>query len=191
MDVNRLGSAMTRQADQSSASRRTAVADVRESHSHWRVRLLEGHWRVRLLEGVILILIGLNAYLVYSVVTSSAFYSPAEPTAAAFVDPSAFQVQVEVLNGCGERGIGQLAMRYLRERGFDVVNIGNADHFGYRETIVLDRKGTNGPSEAARAVGNALGTQYVLLQRNEDRLVDVSVVIGGDFGELLFYEEND
>jgi len=56
---------------------------------------------------------------------------------------------------------------------------------------VLDRRGTDGPSQAARAVGNALGTPHVLLQRNEDRLVDVSVVIGKDYGELLFYEEND
>ena len=181
-DKNRVDFAMTRLVNHSSPNRRDAVPDSIGSGSRWRV------W---LLEGVILILIGLNAYLVYSVVSSSVFFSSAERSAAAVVDPSAFQVQVEVLNGCGERGIGQLAMRYLRDRGFDVVNIDNADHFGYRETIVLDRKGTDGPSEAARAVGNALGTQYVLLERNEDRLVDVSVVIGGDFDELLFYEEND
>ena len=148
-------------------------------------------WRVRLLEGVILLLICLNAYLVYSVATSSAFFSSTEPSAEEVVDPAVFQVQVEVLNGCGERGIGQLAMRYLREQGFDVVNIDNADHFEYSETIVLDRRGTDGPSEASRAVGDALGTPNVLLQRNEDRMVDVSVVIGKDYDELLFHEEND
>ena len=126
-----------------------------------------------------------------SVATSSAFSSSAERSVEVVVDPSAFHIQVEVLNGCGVRGIGQQAMRFLRERGFDVVNIDNADHFEYRETVVLDRRGTDGPSEAARAVGNALGTQYVLLQRNDDRLVDVSVVIGKDYGELLFSVEND
>ena len=185
---------MARQVDPSSANRRETVSGGRGPG---------GRWRVRLLEGVILVLVGLNAYLVYSVATSSAFFPSDERSAAAPVDPSAFQVQVEVLNGCGETGIGQLAMRYLRERGFDVVHIDNADHFGYRETIVLDRRGSHGPngprgpnspdgpSEAARAVGNALGTPHVLLQRNEDRLVDVSVVIGKDYGELLFYEEND
>lgn len=179
---------MARQVNQSSENRRDTVSGGRGPG---------GRWRVRLLEGVILFLIGLNAYLVYSVATSSAFFTSAEPSAEPVVDPSAFEVQVEVLNGCGERGIGQLAMRYLRERGFDVVNIDNADHFGYRETIVLDRRGSNGPhgphgpSEAARAVGNALGTQHVLLQRNADRLVDVSVVIGKDYGKLLFYEENE
>ena len=175
-------SAMARPVIQSSANKRNALSGGRGSG---------GRWRVRVLEGVIIILIGLNAYLAYSVVISSAYFSPAERSDAAVIDASAFEIQVEVLNGCGERGIGQLAMRYLRERGFDVVNIDNADHFDYRESVVLDRRGTNGPSEAARAVGNALGTQHVLLQRNEDRLVDVSVVIGRDYGELLFYEEED
>lgn len=173
---------MTRQVNQPSANRSDAVPEGRESG---------GRWRVRVLEGVIIILVGLNAYLIYSVATSSAFSTSAERSVETVVDPSAFHIQVEVLNGCGERGIGQQAMRFLRERGFDVVNIDNADHFEYRETVVLDRRGTDGPSEAARAVGNALGTQYVLLQRNDDRLVDVSVVIGKDYGELLFSVEND
>lgn len=173
---------MTRQVNQPSVNPPDAVPEGRGSG---------GRWRVRVLEGAIIVLVGLNAYLVYSVATSSVFSTSAERSVEAVVDPSAFHIQVEVLNGCGERGIGQLAMRFLRERGFDVVNIDNADHFEYRETVVLDRRGTDGPSEAARAVGNALGTQYVLLQRNDDRLVDVSVVIGKDYGELLFSVEND
>ena len=181
-DAFRLGSAMTRQVNQPSANRRDAVPEGRRSG---------GHWRVRVLEGVIISLLGLNVYLVYSVATSSAFPTSTDRSAESIIDPSAFQIQVEVLNGCGERGIGQRAMRFLRERGFDVVNIGNADHFEYRESVVLDRRGTDGPSEAARAVGNALGTPYVLLQRNDDRMVDVSVVIGKDYGELAFSVEND
>ncbi len=173
---------MTRQVIQPAAKRPDAVSEGRGPG---------GRWRVRVLEGVIIFLVGLNAYLVYSVATSSAFSTSAVRSAESVVDPSAFHIQVEVLNGCGEQGIGQRAMRFLRERGFDVVNIDNADHFEYRETVVLDRRGTDGPSEAARAVGNALGTQYVLLQRNDDRLVDVSVVIGKDYDELLFSVEND
>ena len=180
--MNRVGSAMARQVIQPTASRQDAASDGRR---HGR------RWRVRLLEGVIVLLIGLNAYLVYSVATSSAFSSSADRPTEAAVDPSVFQIQVEVLNGCGERGIGQLVMRFLRERGFDVVNIDNADHFEYGETIVLDRRGKNGPSEAARAVGGALGTHNVLLQRHDERMVDVSVVIGKDYGELLFHEGRD
>ncbi len=180
--MNRVGSVMARQVVQSTASRQEGASGGRPRGSRWRVRLLEG---------LIFLLIGLNAYLVYSVATSSAFSSSAGRSAEPVLDPTAFQIQVEVLNGCGERGIGQLAMRFLRERGFDVVNIDNADHFEYRETIVLDRRGKNGPSSAARAVGGALGTPNVLLQRNDERMVDVSVVIGKDYDELLFHEEKD
>ncbi len=180
--MNRVGSVMARQAVQTTASRQDDASD-----GHRR----GGRWRVRLLEGAIVLLIGLNAYLVYSVATSSAYNSSAGRSAEPVLDPSAFQVQVEVLNGCGERGIGQRVMRFLRARGFDVVNIDNADHFEYRETIVLDRRGKNGPSSAARAVGGALGTPNVLLQRNDERMVDVSVVIGKDYDKLLFHDEKD
>ncbi len=150
-----------------------------------------GRWGVRLLEGVIVFLVGLNAYLVYTVATSAALPSSGERPAEAVLDPSVFQIQVEILNGCGERGIGQEVMRFLRARGFDVVHIGNADHFAYRETIVLDRSGKPGPSKAALAVGTALGTPNVLHQRNDARMVDVSVVVGKDFDELLFHDEKD
>lgn len=145
----------------------------------------------RVLESVIVLLIGLNAYLVYSVTSSATFYQSAEQLSEKPVDPSVFKIQVEVLNGCGERGIGRLVMRYLRTKGFDVVNIDNADHFEYRETFVLDRSGTKEPSAAAHAVGSALGTPNVLLQQDKNRLVDVSVVIGNDYPNLLFHEEAD
>ena len=181
-DANRVGVTMTRQVIKPMGNRPFQGQGSQRNANRGRVRVLEG---------VIVLLIGLNAYLVYSVATSSAFFSSAEQSAEEVVDPSVFQIQVEVLNGCGERGIGQLAMRFLRDKGFDVVNIDNADHFEYRETIVLDRRGTDGPSKAARAVGGALGTHNVLLQSNEDRMVDVSVVIGKDHDELLFHEEND
>lgn len=180
--MNRVGSAMARQFVQPAESRQDVVSDSDRRG---------GRWLVRLLEGVIVLLIGLNAYLVYSVATSSAFSSSAGQSTEAALDPSVFEIQVEVLNGCGEPGIGQLVMRFLREQGFDVVHIDNADHFRYIETVVLDRRGRNGPSEAARAVGVALGTPNVMLQRNDERMVDVSVVIGKDYDELLFHEEKD
>ena len=151
----------------------------------------DSRWVARILEGVIFLLIGLNAYLVYSVTRSATSYQSVEQLSEEILDPSVFKIQVEVLNGCGEQGIGQFVMRYLRTKGFDVVNIDNADHFEYSETFVLDRRATNKPSVAAHAVGNALGTHNVLLQQDKSRMVDVSVVIGNDYQNLLFHEETD
>lgn len=146
-------------------------------------------WRLWILEGVIVVLVGLNVYLLYSVfepsIPRTAFMEPPEQTAN-----SAFaHVQVEVLNGCGEAGISQQVMKYLRKQGFDVVNIDNAEHFKFPETIVLDRRGDKLVSASANAVAQALGTPHVIVQQNEDRLVDVTAIIGKDFQHLLFYED--
>jgi len=145
--------------------------------------------RLWIVEGIIVILIGLNAYLLYSVFAPTItgltpLDSPQMTSNSAYA-----YVQVEVLNGCGEAGISQQVMKYLRKQGFDVVNIDNAEHFKFPETIILDRRGGQEISESAKAVAQALGTPHVILQRNEDRLVDVTAIIGKDYQELRFYGE--
>jgi hypothetical protein len=146
-------------------------------------------WRLWVLEVVIVVLIGLNAYMAYSVMKSGTLSEwPVEkpqPKPA----PSYAHIQVEVLNGCGNAGAGQMALKYLRKQGFDVVNMENAEHFEFPETVVLDRTGKNIASEAAQAVAQALGTPHVILQRNDDRMVDVTAIIGRDYRQLRFYEE--
>ena len=145
--------------------------------------------RLWTVEVIIVILIGLNVYLLYSVFAPTItgltpLDSPQMTSNSAYA-----YVQVEVLNGCGEAGISQQVMKYLRKQGFDVVNIDNAEHFKFPETIILDRRGGQEISESAKAVAQALGTPHVILQRNEDRLVDVTVIIGKDYQELRFYGE--
>lgn len=141
----------------------------------------------RFLEGVIVALICLDAYLVYSVLYPSAGVSSRLNMQTP--PPLKARVQVEVLNGCGETGLSQKTRSYLRAQGFDVVYIDNAEHFDFPETVVLDRSGTDTVSDAARAVAYALGTTHVILQRNDDRMVDVTVIIGHDYERLRFYEE--
>ena len=50
-------------------------------------------------------------------------------------------VRVEVLNGCGTPGLAKKVTDFLRIKGFDVVNVGNAENFEFPETIVVDRVG--------------------------------------------------
>ena len=145
--------------------------------------------RLWTVEGIIVILIGLNAYLLYSVFAPTItgltpLDSPQMTSNSAYA-----YVQVEVLNGCGEAGISQQVMKYLRKQGFDVINIDKAEHFKFPETIILDRRGGQEISESAKAVAQALGTPHVIHQRNEDRLVDVTAIIGKDYQELRFYGE--
>jgi len=157
-------------------------------------KILKGNrFIVWVVESIIVVLIAFNAYLVYSLTSSSSynFFDSKLASVESGVDPSNFKIQVEVLNGCGEKGIGQKVMKFLRNRGFDVVNIDNANHFEYNETIVLDRKGSNGPSTDAFKVGVALGSPNVILQENTVRMVDVSVIVGKDYNRLLFYKEQN
>lgn len=148
-----------------------------------------GRLYVWLLEAVILGLIGVNVYLSYSFLVANTAPVAVIDTPVPLPSPSFARVQVEVLNGCGDAGAGQAALKYLRKKGFDVINMENAESFDFPETIVLDRSGQASVSEAAQAVAQTLGTPNVILQRNDDRMVDVTAIIGRDFDQLQFYGE--
>lgn len=170
------------------------MAKHRRKRHHTPLREFSGHagrkqLRVWFLEGAIVLLVGLNAFLLYSALSPSTSLSsqsqlplPAPPLVRE-------RVQVEVLNGCGETGISQQVRKYLRTRGFDVVHIDNAENFEFPETVVLDRRGQNAVSDAARAVAQALGATHVILQRNDDRMVEITVIIGHDYNQLRLSEE--
>jgi hypothetical protein len=87
------------------------------------------------------------------------------------------RVLVEVLNGCGVRGIARTVADDLRMQGFDVVGIGNATDFCYPATVVIDRSGS--PGKALR-VANCLGCSRVIRQEASDAFLDVSVILGSD-----------
>ncbi|MBD3411278.1 MAG: LytR family transcriptional regulator, partial [Ignavibacteriales bacterium] len=87
------------------------------------------------------------------------------------------------LNGCGVNGMGEIFTEFLRESDFDVIHTGNYVSFDVEHTLVVDRRGD--PANAA-AVAKALGVgkKQIVRELNEDYLLDVSVVIGKDFGAL-------
>ena len=91
-------------------------------------------------------------------------------------NPAAAQVQV--MNGSGVPELAQRAADRLRERGFDVVAVGNSDAADYAETLVLLRRGR---IDVARQVARALGRGEVLEQRDGSLLVDVTVILGRDW----------
>lgn len=88
-------------------------------------------------------------------------------------------IRVEVQNGSGVHRAGLGLAEDLRERGFDVVDIRNADRSDYAETIVLDRVGRG---EYAAKVASALGVPGFVEQRNEALLLEVTVILGRDRG---------
>lgn len=140
---------------------------------------------------VALLVLGLGVLvLVYGFVTRAA--RPAEATSPEREENPAQLVgeiiQVDVRNGCGASGVAAQTTRYLRERGFDVVESGNYVSFDQEKSMVLDRVGN---LEAARKVAAALGVpeERVRQEIRQDYYLDASVVIGSDYQSLHPFED--
>ncbi|MGE5174874.1 MAG: LytR C-terminal domain-containing protein [Hyphomicrobiales bacterium] len=86
-------------------------------------------------------------------------------------------IRVELLNGSGRSGLAGAMASYLRDGGFDVMVVNNADRSDYRNTIVVDRKGEGDP---AKTVAEYLGTRHVIEQLSSQEMIDVTVIVGRD-----------
>ena len=89
--------------------------------------------------------------------------------------PSGVRIKVQVLNATTTRGLARRATMHLRDRGFDVVDVGT-DPNGRDSVLVLDR--SNHP-EWAKLVARALGGARVLSRPDSSRYLDVTVLLGG------------
>ena len=124
----------------------------------------------------------LVAVLVYGLATR-ALTPRTTPTRA----EGASRVQVEVRNGAGVDGLAATATAYLRRRGFDVVEIGNAP--ARDTTTVLVRSGT---ALDARHVAQALGLgvdRVVTGGPTTDYSLDVTVTLGADYARLAPFDD--
>ena len=88
--------------------------------------------------------------------------------------PEGTRVRVEVLNGTATRGLARRATLHLRDRGFDVVAMGNAPE-RRDSTLVLDRAGN---AEFAKMVAEALGGARIESRADPSGYLDVTVVLG-------------
>ena len=120
-------------------------------------------------------------YFSYALLSQSA--KPIESVNQNMPAGQARVIQLDVLNGCGAKGVGSKFTTYLRSCGFDVVEMKNYKTFNVQQTLIVDRIGD---LELARRVASALGvsSKNIIQQINPDYFVDVSVVIGNDFVKL-------
>ena len=88
------------------------------------------------------------------------------------------RLKVEVLNAGGVSGLARLATEHLRDRGFDVVYMGNAGDFEQQATVVVAR---TADVEGARRIARALGTDSVVVEPDPQLFVDATVRLGKDW----------
>ena len=100
------------------------------------------------------------------------------PLLAALADaphaPTGQRIRVQVLNTTKTRGLARRATRLLRDRGFDVVDIGNVSPT-IDTTIVLDLSGHPAWADAAAKVMAPARTRA---RTDSSRYLDVTVLIG-------------
>lgn len=89
---------------------------------------------------------------------------------------------VQVLNGCGAAGAADRVANFLRSKGFDVKDIGNASAWNHESTMVISRTADMG---LANSIEKLLKTGKVTLIRNGDSMYDVTVIAGPDFEERI------
>lgn len=90
--------------------------------------------------------------------------------------------QIQVLNGCGKSGAAELFRNYLTDRGFDIIEFGNAGSWNYAHTIVVART-ANEP--VARDLAKVLDTDNLIHLFDPMAMVDATVFIGKDYEELI------
>jgi hypothetical protein len=90
-------------------------------------------------------------------------------------------VSVQVLNGSGVSGIAARVASHLRDGGFRVVEVANADRQDYFATLVVARRADVG---GAATVARYLGGLPLIRQAWSSELADVTVVIGDDRSRL-------
>jgi hypothetical protein len=91
--------------------------------------------------------------------------------------PAGTRIRVQVLNATKTRGLARRATFFLRDRGFDVVEVGTWSQ-GSDSVVVLDR---SGHPEWARLVAEALGGGRVESRPDSSRYLDVTVLLGASW----------
>lgn len=91
-------------------------------------------------------------------------------------------IQINILNATGENRIGARFRDYLKQKGFDVVDMGNYKT-EVEKSIVIDLCGDINKS---KRVADALGVSQrnVIQQLDKTKFIDATVLIGKDYSEL-------
>lgn len=139
----------------------------------------------------IIILFLICGYLVFSITSKTMSSKNKGPvsitdTTNKITNQPNLTMQLDVRNGTGEDGIAKLFTDYLREKGFDVVEIGNYNTEDQEKSLILDRKGN---LQNCKKIAASLGVsdKNVIQQINKELLIDATVVIGKDYKELAPY----
>lgn len=151
-------------------------------------------WQERVRNGVLntaLVVGGLAVILLLYGLATRTLVPPADPKRSAQSTKLVSGIiQVEIRNGAGVDHLAAETMTYLRNHGFDVVEVGNYRTFQQEQSIVIDRVGD---PEAAQKVAEALGLpdSRVRQKIRPQYYLDASVIVGHDYKQLRPFQGHE
>ena len=90
--------------------------------------------------------------------------------------------QIQVLNACGLPGAAEAVRNFLTDKGFDVVEFGNAPFWNFSETVVVARTGN---IVIARDLARVLNTENLIRLTDSSCMVEAAVYVGRDYFERI------
>jgi len=92
-------------------------------------------------------------------------------------------ITIEILNGCGEKGIAAKTSDFLRLEHIDVIRSENADNFDYDNTILIQHSDDlyNVKTVAKIMEFDLNSSDRVLFLPDSDADVDLTLIIGSDY----------
>ncbi|MBN1465521.1 LytR C-terminal domain-containing protein [candidate division KSB1 bacterium] len=96
-------------------------------------------------------------------------------------------LKIEVQNGCGVNGIATRMTNNLAYLKYQVVGKGNADHWNYEQTILIDLGSDKEKSieKLCKDIGIQRNDVYLLREESD---ADVRLIIGNDYQSLKIYD---
>lgn len=134
-------------------------------------------WWIVTVSALVVVVLVLGSSLVWRLL-----HPPVTPFVESEADGPPVVIQINVVNASGVRGAARRAMEFLRERGFDVVELSTAADT-LRHTVVIDRVGD---VSSARKVAAVIGVEEKRVSSSIDSMlfVHASVVLGADVETL-------
>lgn len=86
--------------------------------------------------------------------------------------------KVEVLNGSGIAGAAQQVAAALRERGYEVTSVGNAESFDYASSEIITH---TADVQDVNQIASIVNSSSVRHQDNSTAKADVTIIIGKDY----------
>ncbi|MCA1840578.1 MAG: LCP family protein [Actinobacteria bacterium] len=89
--------------------------------------------------------------------------------------------RIEILNGNGQPGLGAEVSQLLIPKGFRVILDQNAKSFDYDATQIVVYSSSKTAMAVAQEVRSALGVGEIIVSKQQQSVVDVTVVVGKDY----------